>query len=200
MPRKPRIDFPDAIHHVTARGNNKSLIFHDDADRWVFMQMLAAVCATHELVALAWCLMGNHIHLVLRSRRAGLSRAMDQLTTGYAKRYNLRHRRLGHVFQGRFHSLLVHRDAYLLEVVRYVLLNPVRANLCHAAADWRWSSARAALGLRPTPAWADFTIIYELMGPPDGGSPQRLQRFLEVPGTHLTPDGARHVPGTSRRH
>lgn len=187
MPRKPRIDYPDAIHHVTARGNNKSLIFHDDADRWVFMQMLAAVCATHELVALAWCLMGSHIHLVLRSRRAALSRAMHQLTTGYAKRYNLRHRRLGHVFQGRFHSLLVHRDAYLLEVVRYVLLNPVRANLCLGAADWRWSSARAALGLRPTPAWADFTIIYELMGPPDGRAPQRLQRFLEVPGTHLSP-------------
>jgi hypothetical protein len=81
--------------------------------------------------------------------------------------------------------------------VRYVLLNPVRANLCLCAADWRWSSARASLGLRPTPAWADFTIIYELMGPSDGRSPQRLQRFLQEPGTHLSPDGARHVPGTS---
>ena len=168
MPRKPRIDFPDAIHHITARGNDRRPIFVDDADRWVFLQMLEAVCRSHDLAALAWCLMGNHIHLVLRSRQAGLSRAMHQLTAGYVRRYNARHRRFGHLFQGRYHSLLVNRDAYLLEVVRYVLLNPVRADLCHSPADWRWSSARSALGLRPTPGWADFTILYELLGPLDG--------------------------------
>jgi len=189
MPRKTAIDYPDAIHHITARGHVKRPIFVDDADRWVFLKMLEVVCRSHDLAALAWCLMGNQVHLVLHSRQASLAHAMHQLITGYVKRYNARHRRFGHLFQGRYHSLLVNRDAYLLEVVRYVLLSPVRADLCHSPADWRWSSARAALGLRPLPACADFRIIYELLGPLDGRSPQRLQQFLR--------DGCEEAPGTA---
>jgi REP element-mobilizing transposase RayT len=199
MPRQPRTDHPGAIHHVTARGNNRQPVFRDDADNWVFLQMLGATCSTHNLVAVAWCLMGNHFHLVLESREGGLGAAMHQLTHGYAKRYNNRHRHSGHVFLGGYQSMLVNRDAYLLEVVRYVLLNPVRAGMCRSAGDWRWSSAREALDQRPCPTWADFSIIYGLLEPENGRPAEHLARFLErghrrrqVPGTEL-----RSVPGTS---
>jgi REP element-mobilizing transposase RayT len=194
MPRRPRIEFAEAIHHVTMRGVNRSAVFRDDIDRWAFEQLLEATCKKHRWRCLAHCLMDDQIQLVIRTLAPNLCRGMQFLSSAYTRRHHGRHRASGPLFQGGHQSLLVRRDAYLLEVVRYVLLNPVRAGLCHAPADWRWSSARAALRLRPTPAWADFTIIYELLGPLDDRSPQRLQQFLrdgyeEVPGTRLAPLG-----------
>jgi len=194
MLRRPRIEFPEAIHHVTMQGVNRSAIFRDDIDRWAFEQLLEAACKKHRWRCLAYCLMGNQIQLVIKTLAPNLSHGMRFLSSAYVRRHHGRHRASGPLFQGGYRSLLVHRDAYLLEVVRYVLLNPVRAGLCLSPADWRWSSARAALRLRPTPTWADFTIIYELLGPLDGQSPQRLQQFLrdgyaEVPGTCPAPLG-----------
>lgn len=180
MPRQPRTDFVGAIHHVTARGNNKHPIFRDDADNWVFTEMLGAVCESHGLAAIAWCLMGNHFHVVIHSRSGRLSSAMHWLTLRYARRYNTRYRHSGHVFQGRYHSMLVNRDAYLLEVVRYVLLNPVRARLCDTATEWRWSSAREMLGLRPKPDWTDFSLIHALLGGGGDDPVQRLASFLRA--------------------
>jgi REP element-mobilizing transposase RayT len=153
-------------------------LFKDDADSWSFLQLLGASCEAHDVHCVAWCLMSNHFHVVLCTVQPGLGEMMRKVLTKYARRFNYRYRRSGHVFQGRYHASLINRDAYLLEVVRYVLLNPVRANLCHSPADWRWSSAREALGLKPTPSWADFSIVYGLLGPMDGRSPHRLLQFL----------------------
>jgi len=194
MPRKSRTEPSDAIHHATMRGVGRNRIFRDDIDRWAFEQLLEAACKQYRWRCLAYCLMDEHVHLVVRTCDPDLTRGIRFLSSSYARRHHGRHRGAGHLFQGRYHSLRVNRDAYLLEVIRYVLLDPVRADLCHSPADWRWSSARAALGLRPIPGWADFRAVYELLGPLDKRSPQRLQQFLregcdEVPGPCLAPTG-----------
>lgn len=180
MPRKPRIEVPDSIHHVTIRGVNRSTVFRDDADNWAFVELLRSSCERHDWRVVTYCLMVNHAHLVVSTPAANLGAGMQWLTANYARRCHARYRTSGHVFQGRYHSLLVNRDAYLLEVVRYVLLNPVRARLCHSAADWRWSSAREILGLRPTPDWADFSLVHALLGEGGGHPLERLARFLRT--------------------
>jgi REP element-mobilizing transposase RayT len=187
MPRKPRIEFPDAIHHVTIRGVNRSPVFRDDADNWAFVDFLRSSCERHDWRVIAYCLMVNHAHLVISTPAAKLGAGMQWLTANYARRSHSRYRTTGHVFQGRYHSMLVKRDPYLLEVVRYVLLNPVRARLCHTATDWRWSSAREVLGLRPTPDWADFSVLFGLLSEGGSNPKARVAGFLEGSDPALSP-------------
>ena len=174
------MEAPDTIHHVTARAVNRARLFRDDADYSAWVQLLALSCERYRLNCLAYCLMPNHVHAVLRTADGGLSAAMQYLCAAYARRHHHRYRSSGHVFQGRFDSMTVNRDAYLLEVVRYVLLNPVRAGLARSAGDWRWSSARESLGLRPAAPWLEFGIVNGLLGPHDGRQAARLARFLEA--------------------
>ena len=180
MPRRQRMDAPDSLHHVTARTVNRGRLFRDDADYAAWVQFLGLSCERYSLSCLAYCLMPNHVHAVMYTRDGHLSAAMQYLAAAYARRHHHRYRSSGHLFQGRYDSMLVHRDAYLLEVVRYVLLNPVRANLCRVATEWRWSSAREALGLKAAPDWMDFRIVHGLLGPADGRGASRLERFLRA--------------------
>lgn len=181
MPLQPPVDVPEAIHHVTVRGDGRHPLLRDDTHNRAFMELLGATCRAHGLSALAWCLLGNRVHLVLRGGSDSLAAAMHQLALRCSHRRHNGNRASGHVLQGRYHALRVQRDAYLLEVVRYVLLSPVRANLCRTAAEWRWSSTREMLGLRPTPDWADFALVYGLLGEGDSHPAVRLAGFLEVP-------------------
>jgi REP element-mobilizing transposase RayT len=186
MPARPREEAPGAVHHVTARGANRSRICRDDADYRALTRFLAIACQRHEWVCLAYCLMENHMHLVVETPRPNLGVGMQFLLAAYARRHHHRHLSSGQPFQGRYHALSVNRDAYLLEVVRYVLLNPVRAGLCRKAQQWRWSSAQDALGLRASPSWVDPGLVFELLGPTDGRGAERLERFLEEgPGSTL---------------
>ena len=121
MPRGPRLDAADALHHVIARGIDRCSIFRDDADRADFLDRLAEVAIAPRLSVYAWTLMTTHFHLLLRTGSAPLSRSMQSLLGGYAGAFNSRHRRVGYLFQSRFKSILVDDDAYLLEVVRYSL-------------------------------------------------------------------------------
>jgi REP element-mobilizing transposase RayT len=146
MSRPLRIEFPGATYHVTARGNRRAEIFVDVDDRRRMLEILGQAMARHDAQVFAYCLMGNHYHLVLRTRRANLSRIMRHLNGEYARTFNQRHSLVGHLFQRRFHSVLVDTDAYLLEVCRYVELNPVRARLVDRVAEWDWSSFRANTG------------------------------------------------------
>ena len=174
------MDAPDTIHHVTVRTVNRLRLFRDDADYSAYVLFLGLTCERYGLSCIAYCLMPNQVHVVMHSTDGRLSAAMQYLAAAYARRHHHRYRSNGHLFQGRYDSMLVKRDPYLLEVVRYVLLNPVRARLCRAAADWRWSTARDALGLRVAPRWANFQIVNELLGPADGFHNKRLERLLSA--------------------
>jgi REP element-mobilizing transposase RayT/DNA-directed RNA polymerase specialized sigma24 family protein len=155
MSRPLRIEFPGAVYHVTARGDRRESIFDDDDDRQLFLSVLAQALERFDALALAYCLMGNHYHLVLHTRAANLSRLMRHLNGVYTQSYNRRHGKVGHLLQGRFKAILVDREAYLLTVCRYVELNPVRAGMVEEPSQWGWSSYLAHVGRAQTPAWLD---------------------------------------------
>lgn len=153
MSRPVRIEFPDALYHVTSRGDRREPIFDDDQDRRSFLTTLEQVVNRFNWVCHAWCLMDNHYHLLIQTPDGNLSRGMRQLNGVYTQASNRRHGRVGHLFQGRFKAILVDGDAYLLELTRYVVLNPVRAGMVNNPADWPWSSYRASAGLEPAAPW-----------------------------------------------
>ena len=146
MARPLRIEYPGAVYHVTSRGNARKNIFRDDADRNDFLATLGRVVERFGWVCHAYCLMDNHFHLLIETPRPNLSLGMRQLNGVYTQRFNRRHRRVGHLLQGRFKAILVERDSYLLELARYIVLNPVRAKRVNAAGRYPWSSYRATLG------------------------------------------------------
>jgi putative transposase len=139
MPRLPRHVLPDGVYHVTARGAGRAAIFHDDLDRFAFMQRLRMMVAKFGWNCHAYCLMTNHYHLVVETKIADLSAGMHRLNGIHAQQFNARQERTGHVFEGRFSSRLVDGEGHLEDACEYVLENPVRAGLCKRAEDWPWS-------------------------------------------------------------
>ena len=146
MARPLRLEYSGAIHHVTSRGNAQAPIFLDDEDRASFLAVLAECIARFTWICHAYCLMDNHYHLIIETPDANLSAGMRQLNGVYTQRFNRRHGRVGHIFQGRFKAILVERDSYLLELCRYVVLNPVRARMVRDASQYAWSSHLATMG------------------------------------------------------
>ena len=155
MSRPLRIEFPGALYHVTSRGNRREDIFVDDTDRARLLAMVAQGLSRFDAQLLAYCLMGNHYHFVMHTRQGNLSALMRHINGVYTQAFNRRHGKVGHLFQGRFKAILIDRDAYLLEVCRYVDLNPVRAHMVTAPGDWPWSSYRAHVGQAAPPVWLD---------------------------------------------
>lgn len=153
MARPLRIQYPGALYHVTARGNAYQNIFRDDKDRFIFFDKLADVARVYGLICYAYCLMDNHYHLLLETPEANLSKAMRDLNGNYAQAFNVRHKTVGHLLQGRYKAFLIEKEPYLLSVVRYVVLNPVRAGWVKHPKDYRWSSYRATAGLARAPLW-----------------------------------------------
>ncbi len=160
MARPLRIEFAGAIYHVTSRGDRREDIYENDADRQCFLDVVSQAMKRFDAVALAYCLMDNHYHFVIQTQRANLSSLMRQINGIYTQAYNRQHNKVGHLFQGRFKAILVDRDAYLLEVCRYVDLNPVRARLVRAPGNWRWSSYAAHTGTVAGPEWLDTKAVY----------------------------------------
>lgn len=160
MARPLPIEFAGALYRLTSRGDRREDIYLDDADREEFLQIFAEVCERFGWACHAYCLMTNHYHLVIETREGTSSRGMRQLNGVYTQRFNQRHRRVGHVFQGRYKAILVQKEAYLLELARYVVLNPVRAGMARAAREWPWSSYRATAGEVEVPCWlsADWLL------------------------------------------
>jgi REP element-mobilizing transposase RayT len=153
MARPLRIEFPCALYHVTSRGNGRADIFLNDGDRQVFLDVLATVCHRLHWLCYAYCLMTNHYHVVIETPDADLAKGMRQLNGVYTQCFNRRHDHVGHIFQGRYKAILVDREAYLLELTRYVVLNPVRVRMVEAPEHWPWSSYPAMLGHEPVPPW-----------------------------------------------
>lgn len=160
MSRPLRIEFAGAIYHVTSRGDRREDIVTDDSDRRLLLAVLGQAMERFDAQVLSYCLMSNHYHFVLHTRQANLSRLMRHVNGVYTQAFNRRHEQGGHLFQGRFKAILVDREAYLLEVCRYVELNPVRAGLVARAGDWAWSSYRAHVGVTPSPAWLDTAGLH----------------------------------------
>lgn len=129
MPRSTRVDIPGLLYHVTARGVERRDIFVVDRDRESFLDRFSTLLVDTDTGCLAWALMSNHIHLLLRPGPAGLATFMRRLLTGHAVAFNLRHQRVGHLFQNRYHSILCDEDSYLLPLIRYIHLNPLQAGL-----------------------------------------------------------------------
>jgi REP element-mobilizing transposase RayT len=140
MPRPPRLQLAGAIYHVTARGNRRVDIFMDDSDRRLFLALLERTVTRYGWRCHTYCLMKNHFHLVIETPEPNISDGMQFLAGLYAAAFNHRHGLSGHLFQGRFHTVVLKSDGQLLATVRYVLLNPVRAGLCERPGDWKWSS------------------------------------------------------------
>ena len=153
MARPLRLEFAGALYHVTSRGNRQEDIYEWDADRENFLGILADVCRAYNWVCHGYCLMDNHYHLLVETPDANLSKGMRQLNGRYTQKFNREHRRVGHVFQGRYKAILIDKNSYLLELSRYIVLNPVRARMVHSAIDWPWSSYRATVGKQSKPSW-----------------------------------------------
>jgi len=164
MARPLRILEPDGIYNVGSRGNNKETMFRDATDWMEFLRLLAKVSVRHRWEGWAYCLMGNHFHLLVQLPHLGLSEGMQLLNAGYAVRTNARYKRWGHLVRNRFYSHQVESEEHLLELCRYVVLNPVRAGLCRSPADWPWSSYRATAGLEPPHPFLATDEILDLFG------------------------------------
>ena len=167
MARPLRIIAPGALYHVTARGDRREPIFVDNFDRNALLDVLSIGLQRADASALAYCLMGNHYHLVVHTRQANLPQLMRHVNGVYTQRFNRRHGLVGHLFQGRYKASLVDRESYLLEVCRYVDLNPVRAGLVAQPGDWPWSSYAAHTGRFSPPPWLDTPALWAaLLGQP----------------------------------
>lgn len=164
MSRPLRIEYPGAFYHLTSRGNARQAIFLDDTDREILLDVLGSMVERFGWRIHAYCLMGNHYHLLAETPQPNLSGGMRWLNGVYTQRFNRRHERVGHVLQGRFKAILVERDSYLLELARYIVLNPVRAGMTNAPGRWRWSSYRATAGEKPSPPWLSVSGILEQLG------------------------------------
>jgi len=153
MARPLRIEYPDAVYHVTSRGNARSDIFHSDHDREEFLFILDTVIKRFNWLCHAYCLMDNHYHLLIETPDGNLSLGMRQLNGIYTQKYNYLHGKTGHVFQGRYKAILVDKESYLLELCRYVVLNPVRAKMISKPEEWKWSSYRYTAGIKKAPVF-----------------------------------------------
>ena len=140
MARPLRIEFKGALHYILSRGNERRNIFFGDADYKVFLGVLEEMSERFEVDIFAYVLMSNHYHLLIRTNQGNLSKSMQWVGTTYTRRFNLQHFRSGHLFQGRFKSILVQNDAYLMQLSCYIHRNPLRAGLVNRLADYRWSS------------------------------------------------------------
>jgi REP-associated tyrosine transposase len=153
MARPLRLEFAGALYHVTTRGNNKARIFLDRDDHERFLAILGRVVPRYEWICHAYCLMGNHYHVLVETPRPSLCDGMRQLNGLYAQGFNQGHGRVGHLYQGRYKAVLVEKEAHLLALASYIVCNPIRARLCTRPEDWLYSSYRATAGFDPVPAF-----------------------------------------------
>jgi putative transposase len=153
MARPLRIEYPGALYHVTSRGNAGGRIFRSDKDREYFLDLFGFIIERFHWLCHAWCLLDNHYHLILETPEGNLSRGMRQLNGIYTQKHNWKYMKTGHVFQGRYKAILVDKESYLLELCRYVVLNPLRAKIVKRPQEWKWSSYRSTTGTAKTPQW-----------------------------------------------
>lgn len=176
MARKPRVECPGALYHVIARGNNRQPIFVTQKNYQYYLNLLAKVKDELPFVLYSFCLMPNHIHLLIKTKDAPLSRIMSKVQTSYAKYFNRSRKTVGHVFQGRYKAILCDSDIYLLELIRYIHLNPVRAGLAAMPQDYLWSSHKEYLS--NSKAVVDKELILPMFGKNSLEAKRQLNQFV----------------------
>jgi len=180
MPRQSRLDAPGTLHHVIGRGIEGSKIFRDRGDREDFVDRLAKLCETKALSVYAWTLLGTHFHLLVRSGNQSLSQSMRQLLTGYVVNFNRRHKRYGHLFQNRYKSILCEEDPYLLELTRYIHLNPLRARVVKDLRELRvypWAGHSAIMGKQER-GWQDVGAVLGYFGRRKKGAMVAYEKYV----------------------
>ncbi|MDP2268422.1 MAG: transposase, partial [Deltaproteobacteria bacterium] len=187
MARPLRIEFPGAVYHVTSRGNARDRIFIDDSDREGFLSILDSVTRRYNWLFHAYCLMDNHYHLVIETIEGNLSRGMRQLNGVYTQKFNWKHARTGHVFQGRFKAILVEKESYLLEVCRYVVMNPVRAKMVERPEAWRWSNYAATAKMISAPEFLTVDWILGCFADNIEEAPECYRKFVGNADSGSTP-------------
>jgi putative transposase len=178
MPRSPRLQLAEGVFHITARGNRRQEVFRDAEDRLRFLRRLDVLARRRGWRGYGYCLMPNHYHLVIATPEPDLSIGMKWLNGTYAQAFNHRHALDGHVFQGRFYSVPVEGDWHLLELSRYLALNPVRAGLCRHPSDWIWSSYAAVAGQARPPKFLAVRHVLQLFGHDSRSARLRFQEFV----------------------
>jgi putative transposase len=178
MARSLRLEFAGALYHVTSRGDRQENIFETDEDRHQFLTLLGDVCSHHNWQCHAYCLMSNHYHLLVETPDGNLSRGMRQLNGVYSQSFNRAHKRVGHVFQGRYKAILVEKESYLLELARYIVLNPVRAKMVLDPIEWPWSSYRAMTQKQTKIDWLFTDWILSVFGKRRSQSIIAYKRFV----------------------
>jgi putative transposase len=178
VPRPLRLQAPGAYYHITSRGVDGRSLFVDSLDREVFLSVLATVVKDYALECHSYCLLSTHFHLILGTPHANLSAAMQRLNSGFAQSYNRRYARTGHLFERRYHSVHLQTEGHLLEAVRYVALNPVRAGICARADQWRWSSYPQLIGMARVEPWLIVSEVRAWLG---ASNPSRVREFVEAP-------------------
>lgn len=188
MPRLRRPDMPGATHHIMARGNRGQKIYLDASDYRTFLKILGEIASELDWSVFSYCLMPNHYHLLLRTKDANLAAGMRRLNSRFSQRANWRHENAGHMFQGRYKSFLVEEDRYLLALLRYITLNPVKAGLAPRPEDWQWSShANFLKGAGATPPWFDRETILAHFKRPDTDGCEAFSNFVNE-GLESIPD------------
>ena len=178
MARPLRLEFAGAVYHLTSRGNARQKVFFSDIDRELFLETLAQVVSRYGWICHAYCLMANHYHLLVETPKANLSIGMRQLNGVYTQSFNRRHRRVGHLCQGRYKAILVQKESYLLELCRYIVLNPVRVKGGAKMGAWKWSSYRATAGLASVPELLSVDWVLEQFGKNRATARKRYREFV----------------------
>jgi putative transposase len=179
MARPLRLEFPGALYHITARGDRKEPIFLDDSDRLLFIDFLAKEVRQQRWILYAFCLMDNHYHLLLETPEPNLVGGIRRLNGAYTQAFNRRHDLVGHLLQGRYKSILVDKQSYLLELCRYVVLNPVRAGSVARAEDWPWSSYLPTVGKMTCPDWLSANRVLGLFNETPGRARSAYAKFVK---------------------
>ncbi len=178
MARPLRLEYAGALYHVTSRGDRREDIYFDDDDRIAWLKILDGVCGRFNWVVHAYCQMTNHYHLLVETVDGNLSRGMRQLNGQYTQRFNRRHGMVGHLFQGRYKAIVVQKETYLLELTRYVVLNPIRARIVRRLENWPWSSYRAVAGFDASPQWLDTDWLLSQFGKRRKKAIERYRKFI----------------------
>lgn len=179
MARPLRIEYAGAVYHITSRGNEKKAVFKSDQDRMNFLNTLQHVNKRYNWICHAYCLMDNHYHLLIETPDGNLAIGMRQLNGVYTQLFNKLHGRTGHLFQGRYKAILIQKDSHLLEVCRYVVLNPVRAKMVTLPGEWKWSSYRATAGREALHPCLTIDWVLGQFGGKRGTAEKEYKQFIQ---------------------